>query len=145
MVGGSIPRVIVLGSKRKQTEQGRGSKPHPPRLLHQFLTPGPSRPDFLQWGKYKLPFPPQLALCSWYFIAAMGILTKTLPKSLLSQYRLYKNISLWIYLFLSLKHWNDFQQKCLSQKRFFHLSKVLIWGGSRVSESQVGRQKYQLF
>jgi hypothetical protein len=27
MVGGAIPGLVVLGSVRKQTEQGRGSKP----------------------------------------------------------------------------------------------------------------------
>jgi hypothetical protein len=40
IVGGAIPRMIVLGSIRKQAEQARGSKPVsniPPWSLHQFL------------------------------------------------------------------------------------------------------------
>jgi hypothetical protein len=41
-VGGDIPRLIVLGSIRNQTEQARGSKPVsniPPWPLHQLLLP----------------------------------------------------------------------------------------------------------
>jgi hypothetical protein len=40
--GGSIPGLAVLGSKRKQAEQARGSKPVrniPPWPLHQLLLP----------------------------------------------------------------------------------------------------------
>ena len=42
IVGGDIPRLIVLGSIRNQTEQARGSKPVsniPPWPLHQLLLP----------------------------------------------------------------------------------------------------------
>jgi hypothetical protein len=42
IVGGAIPGFIVLGSIRKQAEQGRGSKlvrNIPPWLLHQLLYP----------------------------------------------------------------------------------------------------------
>jgi hypothetical protein len=41
-VGGAIPRVVVLGSIRKQAEQARGSKPvskTPLWPLHQLLLP----------------------------------------------------------------------------------------------------------
>jgi hypothetical protein len=41
-VGGTIPRMVVLGSIRKQAEQARGSKPvrnSHPWSLHQLLTP----------------------------------------------------------------------------------------------------------
>ena len=43
LVGGAIPGLIVLGSIRKQAEQGRGIKSVrniPPWLLHQLLLPG---------------------------------------------------------------------------------------------------------
>jgi hypothetical protein len=39
-VGGAIPGLLVLGSKRKHIEQARGSKPVgniPPWPLHQLL------------------------------------------------------------------------------------------------------------
>jgi hypothetical protein len=42
IVGGAIPGLVILGSIRKQAEQGRGSKPvssTPPRPLHQLLLP----------------------------------------------------------------------------------------------------------
>jgi hypothetical protein len=42
IVGGAIPRLVVLGSIREQTEQPRGSKPVsniPPWPLHQLLLP----------------------------------------------------------------------------------------------------------
>jgi hypothetical protein len=42
IVGDAIPGLIVLGSKRKQAEQARGSKPVrniPPWPLHQLLLP----------------------------------------------------------------------------------------------------------
>jgi hypothetical protein len=42
LVGGAIPGLVVLGSIRKQAEQGRGSKPVsnvPPWSLHQLLFP----------------------------------------------------------------------------------------------------------
>jgi hypothetical protein len=42
LVGVAIPGLIVLGSIRKQAEQGRGSKPVsniPPWPLHQLLLP----------------------------------------------------------------------------------------------------------
>jgi hypothetical protein len=42
IVGGAIPRLVVLGSIRKQAEQARGSKPVsniPPWPLHQLLPP----------------------------------------------------------------------------------------------------------
>jgi hypothetical protein len=42
MVGGAIPRLVVLGSIRKQAEQGRGGKPVsdiPPWPLHQLRLP----------------------------------------------------------------------------------------------------------
>jgi hypothetical protein len=41
-VSGAIPRLVVLGSIRKQAEQGRESKPVrniPPWPLHQLLLP----------------------------------------------------------------------------------------------------------
>jgi hypothetical protein len=41
-VDGAIPGLVVLGSIRKQAEQGRGSKPVsniPPWPLHQLLLP----------------------------------------------------------------------------------------------------------
>jgi hypothetical protein len=41
-VGDAIPRMVVLGSIRKQAEQGRRSKPVsniPPWPLHQLLLP----------------------------------------------------------------------------------------------------------
>jgi hypothetical protein len=47
IVGGAIPRLVVLGSIRKQAEQAVGSKPVSstlPRPLHQLLPPG-SCPD----------------------------------------------------------------------------------------------------
>ena len=42
LVGGAIPGLVVLGSKREQAEQARGSKPVkniPPWALHQLLCP----------------------------------------------------------------------------------------------------------
>jgi hypothetical protein len=42
IVGGTISRLVVLGSIRKQAEQARGSKPVsniPPWPLHQLLLP----------------------------------------------------------------------------------------------------------
>jgi hypothetical protein len=42
-VGDAIPRLVVLGSTRKQAEQAKGSKPvssTPPWPLHQLLPPG---------------------------------------------------------------------------------------------------------
>jgi hypothetical protein len=42
LVGGTIPRLVALGSIRKQAEQTRGSKPVsniPPWSLHQLLLP----------------------------------------------------------------------------------------------------------
>jgi hypothetical protein len=42
IVGGAIPRLVVLGSIRKQAEQARGSKPVSyisPWSLHQLLLP----------------------------------------------------------------------------------------------------------
>jgi hypothetical protein len=42
IVGGAIPELVVLDSKRKQAEQTRGSKPVsniPPWPLHQLLLP----------------------------------------------------------------------------------------------------------
>jgi hypothetical protein len=42
LVGGAIPRLVVLGSIRQQAEQARGSKPVrniPPWPLHQLLLP----------------------------------------------------------------------------------------------------------
>jgi hypothetical protein len=42
LVGGTIPRLVVLGSIREQAEQARGSKPVkniPPWPLHQLLLP----------------------------------------------------------------------------------------------------------
>jgi hypothetical protein len=42
IVGDAIPGLVVLGSIRKQAEQGRGSKPvssTPPWPLHQLLLP----------------------------------------------------------------------------------------------------------
>jgi hypothetical protein len=44
IVGGASPKLVVLGSVRKQAEQARGSKPVssiPPWPLHQLLPPGP--------------------------------------------------------------------------------------------------------
>jgi hypothetical protein len=41
-VGGAVPGLVVLGSIRKQAEQGRGSKPVrniSPWPLHQLLLP----------------------------------------------------------------------------------------------------------
>ena len=67
MMGGAIPRLVVLGSRRKQAEQTMVSKPVSstlPWLLHQLLLPPgswsvkSSCPDFLWWWtmmwKYKL-------------------------------------------------------------------------------------------
>jgi hypothetical protein len=42
MVGGAIPGLVVLGSRRERAEQARGSKPVrniPPWPLHQLLLP----------------------------------------------------------------------------------------------------------
>jgi hypothetical protein len=42
IVGGAIPRLVVLGSIREQAEETRGSKPVrniPPWPLHQLLLP----------------------------------------------------------------------------------------------------------
>ena len=42
LVGGAIPRLVVLGSIRKQVEQARGSKAvrnSPPWPLHKLLLP----------------------------------------------------------------------------------------------------------
>ena len=42
ILGGAIPGLLVLGSVRKQAEQGRGSKPvssTPSWPLHQLLPP----------------------------------------------------------------------------------------------------------
>ena len=42
LVGGTISELVVLGSIRKQVEQGRGSKPArniPPWPLYQLLLP----------------------------------------------------------------------------------------------------------
>jgi hypothetical protein len=42
IVGGATPGLVVLGSIRKQAEQGRGSNPAsniPPWPLHQLLLP----------------------------------------------------------------------------------------------------------
>jgi hypothetical protein len=42
VVGGAIPGLVVIGSIRKQAEQGRGSKPVsniPPWPVHQFVLP----------------------------------------------------------------------------------------------------------
>jgi hypothetical protein len=42
LVGGTISGLVVLGSKREQAEQARGSKPVrniPPWPLHQLLLP----------------------------------------------------------------------------------------------------------
>jgi hypothetical protein len=42
LMGGTIPRLVVLGSIREQAEQARGSKPvsnFPPWPLHQLLLP----------------------------------------------------------------------------------------------------------
>ena len=52
LVGGTISRLVVLGSIREQAEQDRGSKPVkniPPWLLHRscFLTCLSSSPDLL--------------------------------------------------------------------------------------------------
>jgi hypothetical protein len=50
-VGGAIPGLVVLGSIRKQAEQGRGNKLESnisPWLLHHLLLPDlSSSPDFL--------------------------------------------------------------------------------------------------
>jgi hypothetical protein len=53
LVGGTISRLVVLGSIREQAEQARRSKPVrniPPWLLHQplLLTCLSSSPDFLR-------------------------------------------------------------------------------------------------
>jgi hypothetical protein len=50
LVGGAIPRLVVLGSIRKQAEQARGSKPVRkilPWPLHQLLLP--DLLEFLSW------------------------------------------------------------------------------------------------
>jgi len=42
IVGGAIPGMVVLGSRREQAEQARGGKPVsniPPWPLHQLLLP----------------------------------------------------------------------------------------------------------
>jgi hypothetical protein len=74
IVRGAIPGLVVLGSRREQAEQAKGSKPvsstlHGHCISSCFLTYMSSSPDFLgdeqQCGKCKLnkPFPPQIA--SW--------------------------------------------------------------------------------
>jgi hypothetical protein len=72
LVGGAISGLVVLGSKREQAKQARGSKPvtflHGLCISSCFLTCLSSSPasfgDQQQCGKYKLnkPFPPQLLL-----------------------------------------------------------------------------------
>ena len=45
IVDGAIPVLVVLGSIRRQAEQGRGNNPvssTPPGLLHQLLPPSSS-------------------------------------------------------------------------------------------------------
>ena len=73
------PRLVVLGSVRKQAEQGMRSKPvcsTSPWFLHQLLPlrtqpcwPFPS--DGLWFWTYKQnkPFPPPLTFCLWSFMA----------------------------------------------------------------------------
>jgi hypothetical protein len=69
IVGGAIPRLVVLGSIRKQAEQAKRSKlvsSIPLLLLHQLLPPA-SCIDFFQWWiamqkcKPNKPFHPWIA------------------------------------------------------------------------------------
>ena len=84
-----------------------------PRILHQLLLPG-SCPDFLQWWramlKYKpnkKPFPSQIALWSWHFIAAIDTPRQTSCSSWLKIHHLPVSA----YQHLVLKNKNK-QKKC---------------------------------
>ena len=88
---GAISGLVVLGSVRKQTEKGRGSRSvrrTPPQHLHQLLPPG----SYHIWGpvltsfgdetamwKHKLntPFPPPTYFFGMVFATATETQTKT--------------------------------------------------------------------